>query len=378
MRYHLCFLTASLALAQGCYRNATREFATPAAIRTARLAERIDSVIQHTMAARGIPGAAVAFLRRDTIAVLRGYGVADKSRGTSVTPETIFQIASLTKPFTAMAVLLLVEDGKLDLDAPAVRYLEWLPSRYANVTVRQLLNHTSGVAPDMRLQNVDEMSETEFRTRFIERPPSFPAGTGWQYANAGYTLLSQIVERVSGQSFGDFLEHRIFAPVGMRHTSYRAPARADDQHAVGYDLVDGALQPAPHVFSGWGNSGIESTVADLARWAAAIQRGEILNASSYRAMFTSGRIAGDTALNFPFREGRSGYGFGWFLMSYHGEPLFTHGGAIAGFSSIFHRLPAREWTVIVLSNMKQGNDRQGQAEALAAALLDVLRSEQSP
>ena len=333
----------------------------------------IDSAVRSTLRDRNIPGAAVAVLRRDSVIVLRGYGVADQKTGASVTPQTVFQIASLTKPFTAMAVLMLAEERRLALDSPAVRYLEWLPARYAGVTVRQLLTHTGGVAPDMRRQNIDEMPLEEFRRRFTERPASFPPGTSWQYANAGYTLLSDIVERASGQSLGDVLERRIFARAGMSNTSYRVPKTGDALHAVGYDLVDGSLQEAPHVFSGWGNSGIESNVADLARWSAILHRGELLGRDSYREMFAAAQIA-DTAVNFAFRGGRASYGLGWFLVTDRGERVITHGGAIAGFSSVFSRLPDRGWTVIVLSNAKQGADRQNQAEVIAGAILNVLRA----
>jgi len=339
---------------------------------------RIDLVVNQIMRQRGIPGAAVAVLRADSLILMRGYGVSDMERGTRVTPRTVFQLASLTKPFTAMAVLLLADEGKVDLDAPAAAYLEWLPGRYGAVTVRQLLHHTSGVAPDMRRANIDEMPETEFRLRFLERPASFPPGSSWQYANAGYTLLSQIVERVAGQTFGEFLQKRIFAPLGMTETGYRVPEQRDSRHAIGYDFVDGTLQRAPHVFSGWGNSGMESTVADLARWAVALNQGRLLTRRSHAAMFTPGMVSGDTTLNFGLRSGRSAYGAGWFLISERGDSIFSHGGAIAGFSSVLSRIPHRGWTIIVLSNMKQGNDRQGQAEVIAAGILDVLRASVPP
>ncbi|MFN2635442.1 MAG: serine hydrolase domain-containing protein [Gemmatimonadaceae bacterium] len=371
----LLMLAVGLAIPTACQRaTAVRQARPSPAPLKEQVAGRIDSAIARAMRERDIPGASLAVLCGDGVVLLRGYGTADRERGTLVTPETIFQIASLTKPFTAMAILLLVEAGTVDLDAPADRYLGWLPGRYGAVTVRQLLQHTSGVAPDVRRANVDEMSESEFRQRFLDSPASFPPGTRWQYANTGYTLLSQIVERVSGEPFGQFLERRIFAPLAMRSTGYRVPEQSDARHAVGYDLVDGVLRRAPHVFSGWGNSGIETTAADLARWASAIHRGALLPASSYRIMFSPGRLAADTVLNFPFRDGRAAYGFGWFLMRYQGEPLISHGGAIAGFSSVLDRLPTRGWTVLVLSNGKQGVDRQGQAEAIAGVVLGELNT----
>jgi CubicO group peptidase (beta-lactamase class C family) len=355
----------------------SQESASTAGTQRAVLSSAIDSAVQRVMAERGTPGAAVAFLQDDSVLHLRGYGVADRERGSLVTPGTVFQIASLTKPLTAAAVLLLVDDKRLSLDDRAERFLEWLPERYRSITVRQLLTHTSGVAPDMRRANVDEMSEAEFRRRFVERPASFAPGHGFQYANAGYTLLSQIVERVSGHSFEDFLRARVFVPLRMRHSGYRQGARSDGRQATGYDLVDGVPQRAPHVFSGWGNSGIETTVEDLAQWAQSLQRRTLLSVTSDRAMFTPGRLAADTALNFPFRGARAAYGLGWFLTTDRGDSLFTHGGAIAGFSSVMHRLPGRGWTLIVLSNLKQGADRQGEAEAIANAIIASLRAVQA-
>jgi CubicO group peptidase (beta-lactamase class C family) len=185
----------------------------------------IDATVRRVMSQRDIPGAAVAFVRGDTVLHIRGYGVAERRRGTPVTTETVFQIASLTKPFAATAVLLLADEGRLTLDVPAARYLDWLPDRYGAVTVRQLLTHTSGVAPDMRRANVDEMSEAEFQRRFLEQPASFAPGVRFQYANAGYTLLSQIVERVSGQTFGAYLQRRIFGPLRMQQLFARSPTR---------------------------------------------------------------------------------------------------------------------------------------------------------
>ncbi|HEU0078795.1 MAG TPA: serine hydrolase domain-containing protein, partial [Longimicrobiaceae bacterium] len=322
---------------------------------------------------REIPGAAVAILRGDSLVFARGYGVADRERNLPVHPGTLFQLASTTKPFTATAVLMLVEEGRVELDAPAGRYLPWLPAKYAGITIRQLLTHTSGIYPDVRRANVDEMPMEEFRRRLEEQPVSFAPGTRWQYANAGYTLLAAIVESVSGEELGAFLRRRIFQPLGMRTAGYRAAATGDTLHAVGYDRVEGRLERAPHVFSGWGNSGIEASVLDLVAWAAALERQELLAPESYRAMYAPARLASDEEARFPFGgAAESSYGLGWFLSSDRGEPLVTHGGAIAGFSSIVNRFPRRRLTIIVLSNGKQGDDRMGQADAIARAIAAEL------
>ena len=345
---------------------------TPVVRLDARLAPRLDSAVRAALAARQIPGASVAVLRRDTLVHLAGYGVTNLARPTPVDPETIFQIASLTKPFTAMAVLLLAEEGKLKLDDTASRYLPKLPAVYSSITIRQLLTHTSGIAPDMRRANVDEMELDEFWNRLRERPASAAPGSTIQYANAGYSLLSFIVEAASGMEFGAFLDHRIFEPLGMRRSAYRMPQRRDERHALGYDLVEGRNVEAPHVFSGWGNSGIETTVHDLARFAVAIERRELLSAASYEQMFTPGRLGTGVPAGFAFGDARAHYGLGWFLTTFRGRTLHTHGGAIAGFSSILNRFPDDGYSIVVLSNGKQGADRLGQADGIARVMATVL------
>jgi D-alanyl-D-alanine carboxypeptidase len=336
-------------------------------------AARIDSAVNAVMRARDVPGAAVAVLHRDTLVFVRGYGVADRERRTPVTERTVFQLASATKPFTAMAVLMLADEGRIELDAPAARYLGWMRERYPTVTIRQLLTHTAGVPADVRRANVDEFPIDEFRRRFLAAPSASAPGTRWEYANAGYTLLALVVEEVTGAPFGEFLQSRIFAPLGMDHTGYRVPARQDAEHAPGYDWVEGRLQPAPHVFSGWGNSGVESSVADLARWAAALDRGTLLGAQGYRRMFTPARLADGRPAAFGFRDDpTASYGFGWFLTRYRGRVEQSHGGVVAGFSSIVIRFPESRTTIIVLSNGKDRGDRRAQAETIARATLDVL------
>ena len=374
---------ASLALIAACGRAEPRSgvraaaaeqlhLGTPVVRPDARLAPRLDSAVRAALVARQIPGASVAVLRRDTLVHLAGYGATNLATPTPVEPQTIFQIASLTKPFTAMAVLLLVDEGKLKLDDTASRYLPKLPALYSSITIRQLLTHTSGIAPDMRRANVDEMEQAEFWRRLGERPASAAPGSTIQYANAGYTLLSFIIEAVTGMEFGAFLDDRIFEPLGMSSSAYRMPQRQDGRHALGYDLVEGRNVEAPHVFSGWGNSGIETTAYDLARFAVAIERRELLSAASYAQMFTPGRLGTGAPAGFAFGDAQAHYGLGWFLTTYRGRTLQTHGGAIAGFSSILNRFPDDGYSILVLSNGKQGADRLGQADGIARAIASVL------
>jgi CubicO group peptidase (beta-lactamase class C family) len=366
-------LLVGMAAACASHTSATRDTSLGAPGREdASLSRRIDSTVRTMLETRTIPGAAVAVLNRDTVIHVAGYGVADLSARTPVTPRTIFQIASLTKPFTAIATLLLVEEGRLKLDEAASSYLPELPPAYRTITIRQLLTHTSGISPDMRRANVDEMDLPEFWKRLSERPVSFQPGASFQYANAGYAILSFVVERVSGSEFGDFLQRRIFVPLGMSSSAYRVPRSTDGRQATGYDLVNGRNVEAPHVFSGWGNSGIETTIEDLTRFAVAIDRRDLLSSTTWALIFSSGTLATGAPATFTFADARTHYGLGWFLTTYKGKTLHTHGGAIAGFSSIFNRFPDDGYTVIVLSNGKQGIDRLGQADAIARSIAALI------
>lgn len=332
--------------------------------------EIADVVVRELLRDRKIPGAAVAVLSGDTVVFTKGYGIADLERETPVTTATVFQIASTTKPFTAAVIMRLVEEKKLSLDERLNRYLAWLPKQYETVTIRQLLTHTSGVRRDLRLENIDEFSIDEFKRRLEASEAAFPPGTKWEYCNTGYTLLALAAEEVTGKSLGQLLREQIFEPLGMAGAGYRVN-EALPNDAVGYELVNGEPKRMPRVFSGWGNSGIQASVDDISRWVASLSKRSLLSRESYEAMEIPARFADGAEARFEFGgEKKASYGLGWFLTSYRGQKVVTHGGAVAGFSSEVNRFDGL--AIIVLSNCKQGADRRGQADAIADALYDRL------
>jgi CubicO group peptidase (beta-lactamase class C family) len=356
----------SLTLASSLW--AQRE--TGEALRDKAGEEITDAVVPELLRERKIPGAVVAVISGDKVVFSKGYGVADLEKQTPVTTATVFQLASSTKPFTAAVIMRLVEEKKLSLDERLKRYLAWLPKQYEAVTIRQLLTHTSGVRRDLRRENIDEFSIDEFKRRLEASEAAFPPGTTWEYCNTGYTLLALGAEEVAGKSFGQLLREQIFEPLGMASADYRVnEARPND--AVGYELVNGELKRMPRVFSGWGNSGIQANVVDVARWVASLSKRSLLSRESYEAMETPAHLADGAEARFEFGgEKNASYGLGWFLTSYRGRKLVTHGGAIAGFSSEVNRFDGL--SIIVLSNGKQGADRRGQADAIADALYDRM------
>ena len=349
--------------------------AAPAPAQSRRLL--VDTYVKEEMAKLHIPGAAVAVIRDGKTELMKGYGVANIERNLTVTPNTMFQIASTTKPFTAMAVMILVEDGKVSLDERVIKYLPWLPQIYKDVTVRHLLSHTSGINRDVRTANVDNFTLDEFKRRFAAAPASSKPSERWEYSNNGYILLGMIIEAVSGKSYGDFLRQRVFRPLGMSNTLYNEPPGVAKDRAVGYDWQDNTYKPSPYFHGGYSGGGLVSSVADVAKWTRALDSKKLLRQSSFEQMWTPVNLRGGQPLSFEFRGERSGYGFGWFLMAYKGHKLFTHGGTVSGFSSQVHRFVDDKITIIVLTNSKSGADRIGYAEVLANGIANLYFSDKS-
>jgi CubicO group peptidase (beta-lactamase class C family) len=307
-----------------------------------------------------VPGASLLVLHDGVARVHRGYGLSDLEHGVEAGPSTNYRLASITKQFTASAVLLLVEDGKLALDD---RVRQWLPSLPASddaITLRHLLTHSSGlvdyedVMPDSvtgQLRDADVLRLLEGQTRTY-----FAPGTGYRYSNSGYSLLALVVERASGMRFQDFLRERIFLPLGMRDTLAYVQSGPEVPHrAFGYSGIDGRWirtdqSPTSAVL---GDGGIYSSIDDLAKWDAALYDDRLLNEASRRMAFSPWTKTDDPAVD---------YGFGWRIT---GDSLW-HSGETIGFRNVIVRYPKQRLTVILLSNR---DDPEPYRTALAIAKL---------
>jgi CubicO group peptidase (beta-lactamase class C family) len=319
---------------------------------------RVDELMRPYHGA--VPGAAVLVQLHGTPVVCSGYGYADLEQRVPVTSASNFRLASITKQFTAAAILLLVEDGLLGLDAPARKWLPSLPAAASAVTIRQLLTHTSGVvdyediipaSTTAQLRDADVLSllETQERTYF-------PPGTAWRYSNGGYALLALVVERASGRSFADFLRTRIFEPLGMAGTvAHRNGIDVVNHRAYGYGAeregwrrMDQSLTSAV-----LGDGGIYSSIDDLAKWDDALYGNRLLSAASRQLAFAAATPTDDPTV---------AYGLGWRIT---GDSLW-HSGESTGFRNVILRFPARRLAVVLLTN----RDHPGPyAQALAIAQL---------
>jgi CubicO group peptidase (beta-lactamase class C family) len=315
----------------------------------AKLLDREDSYIRSEAATHFFRGAVLVGID-GRIVFEKAYGLGDEEWGANNTVHTKFRIASLTKQFTAACILLLQESGRLNVHDAISRYLSGLPQAWQAITVHQLLTHTSGV-PNSTNGSDNAKSDRIGATprQLIEpvanRPLDFTPGTNWSYSNTGYILLGMIVEKVSGQSYADFLKTNIFEPLGMRDSGYDRAKDILKGRASGYEIVDGRIANADFIDMSvpFSAGGIYSTVEDMYRWSEALtENGKLLSTESLKQMFTEYPEA--------THEGQH-YGYGVVISRLKfGRLLYYHGGGVNGFSSSIQRYPEGRVCIVVLSN----------------------------
>ena len=308
-----------------------------------------------------VPGASVVVVRNGQVVVRRAYGMADLERRIAATPETDYRLASVSKQFTAMAIMLLAKDGKVRYDQPIRDFLAELPPATQAVTVRHLLNHTSGIwdyealIPESRTA---QLNDDDVLTLVASKDSlSTAPGTAYCYSNSGYVLLGMIVARVSGLSYPEFLRRRIFAPIGMRSSVAHVEGIDTVPHrAYGYSPRSGSfVQTDQSVTSATlGDGGIYSNVDDLVLWDRALSSETLIDRASLVQATTPPMLPG----------GPSEYGFGWFVDRYRGEKRWRHTGETSGFRNAIMRFPERKLTIVILTNRSSG-EPQAIAERIA-------------
>lgn len=309
-------------------------------------ADRVDEIIRARMRERHVPGLALVVARGGKVVKEGAYGLSNVELGVAATPETVFEIGSITKQLTAAAVLMLVEDGRVRLDDPVGKHLPNAPAAWGGVTVRHLLTHTSGVKTYTGLSGF-ELSRRLKRDDFIKalaaHPLDFAPGARYSYSNSGYNLLGHVIESASGQGYWDFMRARIFRPLGMSKTGDRDPRLLHPGRADGYEWDGAKLVGRDHDLTDVFSAGaVVSTVRDLARWDAALYTERLLKDSTRAAMWSPARLNG----------GRTHpYGFGWNTLDFRGQRLVSHGGQTAGFAANISRYLDERLTVIVLCNL---------------------------
>ncbi len=313
-------------------------------------AAQVDALFS-AFAAGDSPGVAAMVVREGEILLAKGYGYADLERKTPITPKSAFRLASVSKQFTAQAIMILADRGRLDYDDPLVSHLPELERFGDRITIRHLLTHTGGL-PDyydaLTKESGDSMPTTEQAMEFLAGwgEPLFPAGDRYEYSNPGYEMLALVVERVSGQTFGEFLQENIFGPLGMSSSvAYDSSQVEVHNRAYGYSSNEDSFvldddDALNHIV---GSGGIYSTVEDLYLWDQALYTDRLVRRSTLEEAWSPVRL--NNGEEYP-------YGFGWSLGRYGalGRRL-DHAGGWVGFSTYILRYPERQFTVIVLSNL---------------------------
>lgn len=319
------------------------------------LAARLDSAIAPLFKANE-PGATIIVTRGGRALFRKAYGMADVANGRPMTPDTVMRLASITKQFTATGILLLADEGKLSLGDDITRFLPDYPTGGKHITIEHLLTHTSGMAnytskPGFESNLTTDQTVGQMIAGFKNDAPQSEPGTRYAYSNSGYVLLGAIIEKVSSLSYAQFVEQRIFVPLGMNNSAYAGHERGSAPRARGYTRSSGSsssgFEPGKAISMTlpYAAGALVSTVDDLARWDAAVSSGKLLKPATQQKALTAHILADGTS---------APYGYGWSVGTLRGMPMQSHGGGIYGFSTYAVRLPEQQLYVAVLTNADSG------------------------
>jgi CubicO group peptidase (beta-lactamase class C family) len=311
--------------------------------------DAIDAYIRQQMEQLRLPGVALAVVRDGRPVTIRTYGKASLELDAPVTQQTVFELGSLTKQFTAVAVLTLVDEGKLRLEDSVLAYLPELPESWRDITVRHLLTHSAGIQEYLSVPGLADaahaLDHVQMTRLFAERVRrEFPAGATWAYSNTGYLLLGDLLERVSGRSYWELLRERLFVPAGMRASRGSNPRAVIRHRAAGYGWHQGEFENRGALSENAYSAGaIAATILDMVAWEAALQRRKLISETRFREMWTP--LTVNTGPTPPFN-----YGFGWVIDQEQGHRAVLHSGGTPGFSSAIRRYVDDGLSVIVLAN----------------------------
>jgi CubicO group peptidase (beta-lactamase class C family) len=349
-------LALLLALLAGC---ASTSQPTPGAV---------ESVVSAEMTAQRVPGVAVAVIRNGQVLKASGFGLSNLEHAVPVTRSSLFQSGSLGKQFTAVALMLQVEDGKLALDDPIVRFFPEAPPSWKPITVRHLLTHTSGI-PDYDEHTLDyrkDYTEEELSRLAFALPLEFTAGARWNYSNTGYVLLGILVGKVSGKFYGDVLRERVFVPLGMKTAQVISEEDIVPHRAAGYRLVGDTLKNQEWVaprLNTTADGSLYLSLDDWLVWEQALRQRAVLKPASWQQIFTPVRL--NSGRTYP-------YGFGWSLSDGRGPAKYGYEGEWQGFTTAFLHLIDSDLSVIVLCNLAGANPMR-MAELIAQVYLPSIK-----
>lgn len=347
---------------------------TCAAAHAQTLTSRLNTLLDDWKE-KNAPGMAAMLVRNGSIEYRKVFGFANLESRTPITPDTQFLLASLTKQFTAMAIMILSERHKLQFDDSLAKFCPEFPAYARTITIRNLLNHTAGLTQYDDILGV-KLDENYFRSS--KSPPAaheltaaevlqllsrqeklrFPPGDKFEYSDSAYVVLGQIIERVTGERYAEFLKETIFDPLEMRETLVVDERKQKvPRLALGYAKRDGKWRDVTYSpeNSVYGEDGIYSTINDLYKWDQALYTEKLVRRSTLEVAFTPGRNNEGKEITTDVLPRPSSYGFGWFISSLHGEKVVEHSGGWSGYATHILRVPSRHVTAIVLTNSSNGD-----------------------
>jgi D-alanyl-D-alanine carboxypeptidase len=308
---------------------------------------QVDVFISKQMKEQNIPGLGILVMQNGKTIKNQGFGFSNLELRTPVTPDSVFQLASASKHFTAFAILTLVDKGKISsLDDTVNKYLSGkVPDNLKIITIRQLLSHTSGL-PGLpaELDMQKNYNEDELLTFIGKQKLLFPPGKNWMYSNSGYVLLGIIIHKITGQFYGDYLQEVIFKPLGMNSTRINDIREIIPRRAAGYEMIDNVLKNQSWIsptLNSTADGSVLTTLNDMAKWNEALDKQKILSKEMYNAWWTPIQLKDGTS--FP-------YGLGWIIGSINHHKHIEHAGQWQGFRSQISRFPDDKFTVVVLMN----------------------------
>lgn len=332
----------------------------------AALLARIDSLANAPIARRQAAGLSLGVIRGHDTLVLKAYGKGDLELDTPTPDRAVYEIGSITKQFTASAILQLVERGKMSLDDPLTKYLPAYPTQGHTITIRRLMDHTSGIKgytemPSFWAMAARKLPRDSLVALFAKEPFDFAPGDAMVYNNSAYFLLGLVIEKVSGRPYGDYVKDSLFARAGMPDSRYCSETTITPRKVHGYDMGPAGLQKAAPIDHTWpfAAGSLCSTAGDLLAWTRALHSGRILGPDAYREILTPGVLSDGTQLR---------YTKGLALSEIAGHRAISHGGGIFGYTSFLAWLPDDSLTVVALFNSAGPSGPDDLVESIVALI----------
>jgi CubicO group peptidase (beta-lactamase class C family) len=325
----------------------------------------IDSFIVDQMKRQHIVGLSVGIVKNGSIVKAAGYGKANIELNVPVSAKTVFKIGSLSKQFIAVAVMELAQGGKLSIDDPIANYVRNAPQSWKSITIRHLLNHTSGLPADPPgFEGMKALPDSVYITRAFKNKLSVPPGTKFEYSNFGYYVLADIIRIVSHQSFPEYMTQNVFNAVGLNATRTTSVEALVRERASGYieDSVQ-HLQNAPNYVAVRPSGAFLSNINDLLTWEMAMQHGKLFNQHLWNKLWYEGFNTSLSMDKEPIY-----YGFGWMVNTVGEDTLVHHGGSLPGFKSVYFRYLEKHTAIIILTKSDQTD-----AYAIAFGIADLLK-----